>query len=223
MAIHDLVDVPAHRRHALDLGQTIARSFKDLQQAFEALFSDRNHTVQHSLQTGPHDGKRIAKIVAHFGYSRHSLRFANSLRFEQCDEPQRLRIFTIGEKGVRFFEFAVAGQFESTRQPFIERFAVSFVLCHSTPQAERLMLDSFSNPATDIALAAAIDAELRRDFSIPLEVTVGVSHAVVTLGGTVDTAAQSEAAELCVRRFREITGVINTISILSQDSGSSGA
>jgi len=53
----------------------------------------------------------------------------------------------------------------------------------------------------DIDLAAAIAAALQFTVRVPSTVTVAVSHAIVTLEGTVDTRDQRAAAEAVVRRF----------------------
>lgn len=78
---------------------------------------------------------------------------------------------------------------------------------------EDWMNEESAHAIDDIDLAAAIAVALQFDSRVPMQITVEVSKAFVTLQGEVENRQQREAAELLVRTFDGVTGIHNCITL----------
>ena len=83
-----------------------------------------------------------------------------------------------------------------------------------------LMLGAFAcatadtPPRTDQEIQAAVIEELRRTTDLDWSrISVGVSNAVVTLSGSVNTTAQRSAAEQAAHRVENVARVVNQITV----------
>lgn len=69
-------------------------------------------------------------------------------------------------------------------------------------------------PMTDQDIQAAVVEEFRQTTDLDwTQVSVGVTNAVVTLSGTVNTTAQRLAAEQAAHRVRNVARVVNNITV----------
>jgi osmotically-inducible protein OsmY len=75
-------------------------------------------------------------------------------------------------------------------------------------------MKSEAGQRTDAEIAREVTRRMKEDIEVPDDrVTAKVAEGFITIAGTVNRAAQKDAAERCVRKVKGVRGIANKIEV----------